>query len=54
MFDFVQAGISCHLIKDPHSKTLEPDCLSPPPPIMTQPQWEEGKGEGPSCEGDEE
>jgi hypothetical protein len=27
-FDFIQAMISHHL-KDPHSKALEPDCLSP-------------------------
>jgi hypothetical protein len=27
-FDFMQATISHHL-KDPHSKALEPDCLSP-------------------------
>jgi hypothetical protein len=27
-FGFVQAMIS-HNIKDPHSKSLEPDCLSP-------------------------
>src|SRR4030042_2979395 len=27
-FDFIQATIS-HYLKDPHSKSLEPDCLSP-------------------------
>jgi hypothetical protein len=27
-FDFIQATISNHL-KDPHSKALEPNCLSP-------------------------
>jgi hypothetical protein len=27
-FDFIQATIS-HNLKDPHSKALEPDCLSP-------------------------
>jgi hypothetical protein len=27
-FDFIQGTIS-HNLKDPHSKALEPDCLSP-------------------------
>jgi hypothetical protein len=27
-FDFIEATIS-HQLKDPHSKVLEPDCLSP-------------------------
>jgi len=27
-FDYIQAMISHH-VKDPHSKGLEPDCLSP-------------------------
>jgi len=27
-FDFIEATIS-HQLKDPHSKALEPDCLSP-------------------------
>ncbi len=27
-FDFILAAIS-HTLKDPHSKALEPDCLSP-------------------------
>jgi hypothetical protein len=44
-FDFMEAPIS-HQLKDPHSKALEPDCLSPPLAIMTQSQWAEGKGEG--------
>jgi hypothetical protein len=34
-FDFIQSAIS-HNLKDPHSKALEPDCLSPPLAIMTQ------------------
>jgi hypothetical protein len=29
-FDFIEATIS-HQLKDPHSKALEPDCLSPSP-----------------------
>ena len=40
-FDFIQATIS-HNIKDPHSKAVEPDCLSPLLAIATQPL----KGEG--------
>jgi hypothetical protein len=35
-FDFIQATISRNL-KDPHSKALEPDCLSPRLAIATQP-----------------
>ena len=35
-FDFIQATIS-HNIKDPHSKALEPDCLSPLLAIAIQP-----------------
>jgi len=31
----MQSAIS-HNLKDPHSKALEPDCLSPPLAIMTQ------------------
>jgi hypothetical protein len=27
-FNFIQAT-TCHNLKDPHSKALEPDCLSP-------------------------
>jgi hypothetical protein len=27
-FDFIQVMVS-HNLKDPHSKSLEPDCLSP-------------------------
>jgi len=27
-FDFIQATVS-HILKDPHSKALEPDCLFP-------------------------
>ena len=34
-FDFIQASIS-HNLKDLHSKSLEPDCLSPLLAIMTQ------------------
>jgi len=41
--DFIQATIS-HNIKDPHSKALEPDCLSPLLAIATQPPSEEEKG----------
>jgi|GEM_PF-3984330 len=33
--DFIHATIS-HNIKDPHSKALEPDCLSPLLAIATQ------------------
>ncbi len=33
-FDFMQSVISHHL-KDPHSKALEPDCLSPRLAVMT-------------------
>jgi len=33
--DFIQSAIS-HNLKDPHSKALEPDCLSLPLAIMTQ------------------
>ena len=32
--DFIQSAIS-HNLKDPHSKALEPDCLSSPLAIMT-------------------
>ena len=42
-FDFTQATIS-HNQKDPHSKALEPDCLSLLPAIMTQSQLGEGWG----------
>jgi hypothetical protein len=35
-FDFIEAMIS-HQVKDPHSKALEPDCLSPLLPVATQP-----------------
>jgi len=34
-FDLIRSAIS-HNLKDPYSKALEPDCLSPPLPIMTQ------------------
>jgi len=34
-FDFIPATIF-HYLKDPHSKSLEPDCLSPFVVIMTQ------------------
>ena len=40
-FDLIQSVIS-HDLKDPHSKALEPECLSPCPPIATQPP--RGKG----------
>ena len=44
-FDFIQPAISRH-VKDPHSKALEPDCLSPPLAIMTQSLRGEGCDEG--------
>ncbi len=44
-FDFIKATIPHHL-KDPHSKALEADCLSPHLAITTQPLRREGKGEG--------
>ena len=44
-FDFIESAIS-HNVKDPHSKALEPDCLSPRLAIMTQSRQGEGKGEG--------
>jgi hypothetical protein len=34
-FDFIQVMIS-HNLKDPHSKALEPDCLSPLLTVTTQ------------------
>ena len=34
-FDFTQGPIT-HNLKDPHSKALEPDCLSPHFAITTQ------------------
>ena len=37
MFNFIQSPIS-HNLRDPHSKALEPDRLSPPLAITTQPQ----------------
>jgi hypothetical protein len=40
-FDFTEATISLQL-KHPHSKALEPDCLSPLLPIMTQSLGEVG------------
>jgi hypothetical protein len=40
-FNFIQSPFSHHL-KDPHSKALEPDCLSPPVAIMTQSPRGEG------------
>ena len=36
MFNFIQSPIS-HNLRDPHSKALEPDRLSPPLAITTQP-----------------
>jgi hypothetical protein len=44
-FDFIESAISHHL-KDPHSKALEPDCLSPPLAIMTQSLKGEGNVDG--------
>jgi len=44
-FDFIQATIY-HDLKDPLSKSLEPDCLSPRIAITTQSLVGEGKGEG--------
>jgi hypothetical protein len=44
-FDFIQAAIS-HNPKDPHSKALEPDCLSPPLAITTQSRRGEEEGDG--------
>ena len=38
MFNFMQSPIS-HNLRDPHSKALEPDRLSPPLAITTQPLW---------------
>jgi hypothetical protein len=35
-----------HTSKTPHSKSLEPDCLSPLIAITTQSHRGEGKGEG--------
>ena len=40
-FDFMQATIS-HNLKDPHSKALEPDCLSHRLAITTQSQRGDG------------
>jgi hypothetical protein len=42
-FGFIQAAISHHL-KDPYSKALEPDHLSPPLDITTQPLAKKGEG----------
>jgi hypothetical protein len=44
-FDFIQVTIS-HNLKDPHSKVLEPDCLSPLLTVMTQSPRGEGEGGG--------
>jgi hypothetical protein len=44
-FDFMQSAIS-HNLKDPHSKALEPDYLSPRLGIMTQSLEERGEGKG--------
>ena len=49
-FYFVQSAIS-HNLKDPHSKALEPDCLSPPLAIMTQSRRGEGRVRGPRSRG---
>jgi hypothetical protein len=40
-FDFIQATIS-HNLKDPHSKALEPDCLSALLMVATQSLMGEG------------
>jgi len=42
-FDFIEVTIS-HNLKDPHSKALEPDCLSPLVTVTTQSLVGEGKG----------
>jgi phosphate transport system substrate-binding protein len=44
-FDSIQATIF-HSLKDPRSKSLEPDCLFPRTAITTQSPRGEGKGEG--------
>jgi hypothetical protein len=44
-FYFVESAIS-HNPRDPHSKALEPDCLSPPLAIMTQSPKGRGESEG--------
>jgi hypothetical protein len=44
-FDFIQATIS-HNLKDPHSKALKPDCLSPFACDYDTASGGEGKGEG--------
>jgi hypothetical protein len=44
-FDSIQATIS-HNPKDPHSKALKPDCLSPFACDYDTASGEEGKGEG--------
>ena len=43
-FDFIEAMIF-HSLKDPHSKGLEPDCLSPQRAMTTQPLKGEGNNE---------
>jgi hypothetical protein len=44
--DFIEATIS-HQLKDPHSKVLEPDYLSPSPSNYDTASWRgEGGGEG--------
>jgi len=43
LFGFILATIS-HSLKDPHSKSLEPDCLSPSLAITTQ-SLKRGKAE---------
>jgi len=44
-FDFIQETIS-HNLKDPHSKALEPDCVSPLLAITTQSPVGRGWSEG--------
>jgi len=51
-FDLMQATVSPHL-RDPHSKALEPDCLSPfacdYDTVSKGEGGGEGKGDEPSC-----
>jgi hypothetical protein len=44
-FDFIQTTIS-HNLKDPHSKALEPDCLSPSTFDYDTVSGGRGEGEG--------
>ena len=40
-FDFIKVSVS-HNIKDPHSKSLEPNCISPFLAITTQSPFDKG------------